>query len=85
MSDFELLRRNYPTNSQAELFNELGGGWPALIGNPNYENTCAIRLSAAHFRSGKPIPGNFKEAIDGDSNAIIVSALKSTLLDIPGQ
>jgi Type VI secretion system (T6SS), amidase effector protein 4 len=72
MGLFDTIAGHYPTSSQADLFNSLGGTWPSLIGNPNYRNTCAIRLSVAFYNSGIPIPNNFKEAISGGGDAIIL-------------
>ena len=69
---FTKLKENYPKSEQAELFNSMGGGWPDLIGKPNYENTCAIRMSLALSRSGQIIPANFKDHITGDGTNIIV-------------
>jgi hypothetical protein len=56
VSTFDTLWDNYSLGTKAELFNALGGGWPALIGNANYDNTCTIRLSATFNRSGFPVP-----------------------------
>src|SRR4051794_24820609 len=57
MAAFDTLWNNYPLESQADLFNNiLGGGWPALVGNPNYENTCTVRRSVAFNRSGFLVP-----------------------------
>lgn len=42
----------------AELFRELG--WDDLIGNPAYENTCAIRMSLALIKCGMYIPGRLR-------------------------
>lgn len=53
-----VLVKNYPRKRAvppSALFRELG--WDDLIGNPNYENTCAIRVSLALIRSGITIPG----------------------------
>lgn len=55
---FSVLMKNYPRKRDvpaAVLFRELG--WDDLIGNPSYENTCAIRVSLALIRSGLTIPG----------------------------
>ena len=62
---FDSLRMNYPTGSQAELFHQLGGEWPNLIGNNKYKNTCAIRLSTAFNGTIFPISSPYREAIDG--------------------
>ena len=69
---FDALRRHYPTGTQSELFKALGGEWPSLIGKPNYENTCAVRMSVAHFRAGTDIPRKYREAMDGRGNTIVL-------------
>lgn len=57
MTHFERLRANYPTESRESLFrNVLRAGWPDLLPNENYLNTCAIRMSVAFNRTGSPIP-----------------------------
>jgi hypothetical protein len=57
MAVFDTLWSNYPLESQADLFNNvLGGGWPALLNNPNYANTCTVRLSVTFSRSGLLVP-----------------------------
>lgn len=59
MPVFDTIWGNYPLDAQADLFNNvLGGGWPALVGDPNYVNTCTIRLSVAFNRSGLLVPDN---------------------------
>ncbi|HEX7152269.1 MAG TPA: T6SS effector amidase Tae4 family protein [Thermoanaerobaculia bacterium] len=62
---FADLRNNYPTEDPPDLFRNLGGGWPALISNPSYANTCTIRLSVALNRVGYPVPADLA-AIDGN-------------------
>ena len=45
---FDALWNAYPTGTREDLFNALGGGWPALIvDTQNFGNTCALRLSVA--------------------------------------
>jgi hypothetical protein len=56
--DFAGLWDSYPTGAQDELFKSLGGGWPALIGAPAYENTCALRLSVAMLSMGEAPPAD---------------------------
>ncbi|MFS8124013.1 type VI secretion system amidase effector protein Tae4 [Rhizobium sp. BR 250] len=56
--NFDTLYKNYPSSdpshpnylSQRDLFTEIG--WESFIGNPNYHNTCAIRVSIAFVKSG---------------------------------
>ncbi|TIM05502.1 T6SS effector amidase Tae4 family protein [Mesorhizobium sp.] len=79
MVPFATLWSNYPTEPKRELFERvLGGGWPALVGNPNYDNTCTIRLSVAFNRCGIKVSeafgkkdGNHKDK-NGDFIAIKV-------------
>lgn len=55
---FPVLQSNFSSNKDveaADLFKEIG--WDSLIGNPTYENTCAIRMSLALIKSGMHIPG----------------------------
>lgn len=58
---------NMPTKDQ--LFQQLGGGWPALIGNKSYDNTCTIRLSVALIGAGQPIPSDLAQADGGHKDA----------------
>lgn len=54
---FNTLWSNYPTPAKEPidtLYRSLG--WDDLIGDPNYENTCAIRMSICLLRSGLSIP-----------------------------
>lgn len=55
---FPILESNFASNKdvkQQELFKEIG--WDDLIGNPDYENTCATRMSLALIKCGMYIPG----------------------------
>lgn len=50
---FSTLWRNYPSprdEPRPDLYRSLG--WDDLVNNPDYENTCAIRLSICLLRSG---------------------------------
>lgn len=49
---FDLLYANYPRTSikHDDLFTMLG--WASLMKDPNYHNTCAIRMALACIRSG---------------------------------
>lgn len=69
---FDDLKTHYPTQSKDQLFDDLGGQWPSLKNNPNYRNTCAIRLSVAFYKSGISVPSKFQEAISGAGDSIIV-------------
>jgi hypothetical protein len=69
---FSVLRSEYPTAAKEDLFSAMGGGWPALIDDANYANTCCIRLSLAMARAGMLIPATYKEAISGDGTPLII-------------
>lgn len=71
-ANFDVLRANYPLMPKDSLFDELGGQWPDLKTNANYNNTCAIRLSHSFNKSGDLIPSKFKEALDGKGRNIIL-------------
>ncbi|MDX3911714.1 MAG: T6SS effector amidase Tae4 family protein [Sphingobium sp.] len=60
--NFQDLWDAYPTMKQEPLFNKMGGGWPALIGDKRYENTCTIRLSVAMHAIGSPPPADLVAA-----------------------
>ena len=75
---FSVLAKHYPRKRDVPpvaLFRELG--WDDLIGDPKYENTCAIRVSLALIRSGVTIPGG-RMAIKKDG------PLKGKMIE-PGQ
>lgn len=58
---YRVLQGNFYSNKDVkppELFKELG--WEDLIGNPSYENTCAIRVSLALIKCGMHIPGRLR-------------------------
>ncbi len=58
---FATLERNFPRRelvSREALFQEIG--WDDLIGNSNFQNTCAIRASLALIKSGVPVPGRMR-------------------------
>ncbi|OYO27477.1 hypothetical protein CD932_20075 [Janthinobacterium sp. PC23-8] len=69
---FDALRDHYPTDPKAELFERMGGQWPALVDDPLYANTCCVRLSIALKGAGVGIPAQYKEAIEGDGTAIVL-------------
>ncbi|MER8459297.1 T6SS effector amidase Tae4 family protein [Mesorhizobium sp. M0522] len=72
MTIFDNLEQYYPTKPKTELYADLGGQWPELVDHPNYQNTCAIRLSVAFHAAGYSIPKKYKEAIAGDGRNIII-------------
>jgi len=69
---FDVFSRYYPSQKRFALYQELGVKWPNLIDDANYQNTCSVRLSIAMRKSGVVIPKKFREAIDGEGNAIIL-------------
>lgn len=50
---FQLLWSHYPRGSPDRVLR--GIGWDDMIGNPNYENTCAIRMSICLAAAGQPV------------------------------
>ena len=52
---FKQLWQHYPIEPKKELFEMLGGGWPKLVNDEAYKNTCTVRLSVALNRVGSPI------------------------------
>lgn len=52
---FTTLLSNFPTDSREDLYREMG--WDSIIDNPNYENTCAIRVSICLLRCGMSLGG----------------------------
>lgn len=69
---FESLRAHYPTMPKEQFFKLLGGDWPKLVNNPNYQNTCAVRLSYALRGAGVAIPKKYQEANDGAGTSLIL-------------
>ncbi|MCC6072393.1 T6SS effector amidase Tae4 family protein [Massilia sp. GCM10020059] len=54
------LRVHFPDKQNVEpeeLYHWIG--YPENVGNPNFENTCAIRLSLALLGAGYPNPGGW--------------------------
>ncbi|GAB3466010.1 type VI secretion system amidase effector protein Tae4 [Massilia terrae] len=57
---YNLLRMHFPdiqSVTRDELFQWIA--YPENVKNPNFENTCAIRLSLASLGAGYPNPGNW--------------------------
>ena len=72
MAIYDVLASHYPIVAKKELYTRLGGQWPTLIDHPNYQNTCAIRLSIAFHAAGYEINNKYKEAVAGDGRNIII-------------
>lgn len=51
---FSLMWNSYPTESRDELFKKIG--WSDVIKNPNYENTCSVRMSICLISCGIRFP-----------------------------
>ena len=67
---FSDLWNAYPTAPTKEvLFKQIGGGWPTLIGNGNYDNTCTIRLSVALIGAGQSIAEDLSLSDGGHKDA----------------
>jgi len=70
--NFDTLYANYPSSeqmrsnyvSQRDLFTQIG--WEAFLSNPNYSNTCAIRVSMAFVKSGINIVPASHRILQGD-------------------
>ncbi len=71
-ASFEQLKSSYPSMVKEDFFRELGGQWPDLVDHPNYQNTCAVRLSVAWKGAGLSIPQRFKEAQDGAGSPLVL-------------
>ena len=69
---FDALQANYPTMPKEQFFKLLGGQWPKLVGDDNYRNTCATRLSYALRGAGVAIPAKYQEAIDGSGASLVL-------------
>jgi hypothetical protein len=61
-SSSEPSRANYV--SQPDLFKEIG--WDDFVGQPNYANTCAVRVSLALVKSGVSISPKSHNILKGD-------------------
>lgn len=83
---YNTLVSNYPTEDRPTLYNSLGGEWPSLISNPNYQNTCAVRLSIALRKSGVALPKASHEAMDNSGNPIVlkVATMQSVVKELLG-
>lgn len=66
---FKDLKNNYPLEDRAKLYTKLGGEWPGNINNPDYQNTCAVRLSIALKKSGASLP--MRDGMDGAGSPLI--------------
>ncbi len=68
---YSTLRTNFDSSNdfrwdylgQKDLFEEIG--WEAFVGNPFYENTCAIRMSLALLKSGYEVTSGSHRILAG--------------------
>ena len=51
---FAEFKKNFPADKTDVFFKEMG--WDKLIGDKNYENTCAMRVSVCLVRLGMSFP-----------------------------
>ena len=51
---FELMWNSYPKEERTELFTSIG--WSDVVYNPNYQNTCSVRMSICLIRCGIRFP-----------------------------
>lgn len=70
--EFKDLQDNYPNEPRAKLFENLGPDWLPLVSNPNYDNTCSIRLSVALLRAGLAIKKKYREALTERNENIVL-------------
>lgn len=63
--DFQALWDAYPLGDRKAFFDRLGGGWPQLVDNPAYVNTCALRMTVALRGCGQAVPALLAQ---GDGN-----------------
>jgi hypothetical protein len=64
---FAELKTNYPAEpDRAKFFKEMG--WDSLISDPNYENTCALRVSVCLVRLGITFPTGEIKILKGPHN-----------------
>ncbi len=85
---FDALKKSYPNQERKAFFDQLGGQWPDLVEDTkNYGNTCAVRLSVALRKAGYVIGPQYKEAIDGDGNPLVlkVKTMDRLITELLGQ
>lgn len=69
---FMELVASYPTQPKVELFGEMGGDWPNLVDDDNYDNTCAIRLSVALNKTSFPVTADPSRLLSGRGTSAIL-------------
>ena len=57
---FPVLLKNYPNLRNSEVVKRsIGGNVAKTIGNPQFDNTCTIRISKDLNYAGVPVPGSY--------------------------
>ncbi|GAA0274056.1 type VI secretion system amidase effector protein Tae4 [Alteraurantiacibacter aestuarii] len=90
-ADYPAQYADDPDRSRKHLYtNILGGGFADLVDHPDYQNTCAIRMSVAFNASPSPVArkygvadGNHKDK-NGNHIIIRVRTLQTFLEDVLG-
>ncbi|MFS4437480.1 type VI secretion system amidase effector protein Tae4 [Paracoccaceae bacterium GXU_MW_L88] len=85
--DYSKLKANYASSypahpsyvSQKDLFESIG--WDAYVGDTNYANTCAIRLSLALIKSGHTLSSGSHKVLDGPHKGARVEVRMSRLAE----
>jgi hypothetical protein len=54
LPDFGQMWNLYPTEEKSNLFESIG--WSDVLNNPNYLNTCSVRMSICLIRCGIHLP-----------------------------
>lgn len=88
--DFDALWDAYPVEEREALFTRLGGGWPQLVDDDSYANTCALRMTVALRACGESVPaglasgdGNLRDG-EGQPLLIRVASMKAWLEQLLG-
>lgn len=77
---YAVLRRFYPDRrsiATEELYQWIGH--PEFIGDVNWANTCAIRMSLALIRSGVHVPGNRVQVLAGQLKGRMIEPSQAKL------
>lgn len=85
---YQTLRANYAPStpsrdgyvSLSDLYTQIG--WQDFITDPNYQNTCAIRISLALVKSGFPLSAGSHRILSGEHKGKRVQVNMSRLADL---
>lgn len=85
---YATLKANYSSSdpasdnyvSQADLFAQIG--WDEFVGNPNYHNTCAIRVSLALVGAGYPLSAGSHRILAGPNKGKRIEVNMKTLANM---